>query len=897
MTIGQKLQTIYGTLTVKGKRFSPVLNRVIWYGTVGNVQYDITDDILIEEKKESSIEKAMKGVKHIQGEKGEPGYTPKKGTDYYSKDQVERIVRQLVSRGLPVKGKDYYTPSEIASVVQKATPIKGKDYFEAIDGSDGKTPVYGVDYFTKKQIKGFIMLAVDEVRKLVKDGKPGDKGERGKTPAHKWVGTRLMFKKKDGTWGKGVQLAGKNGARGGGGISTLAQAKDVKLTDLTNSQGIIYNSVTKKWENGSASGASDTAFAISWDGVTAVAPSKNAVYDKVEAMDTAIGLNTAKETNVDTDLSIGTKTATTLDINSSDGDNATIPEANTDDAGLLGADKYDEIVANTLKDTNTITNLSEGASTETTVDVDSSDGTNATLVAASTTRAGLLTKAKWDEIVANSLKSTNATHSGEVTGSGALTIATSAVTLAKMADLAQNLIIGRVTASTGVPEALTATNVRTIINVEDGAEANNISDVNATDLTDGNDTTLHDHDGISENTTHRGLVTGNPHAVTKTEVGLSNVPNTDCTNASNISSGTLPSGVLPPVALTSVQVAISQVAMLALTTEEGDVVVRSDENKSYMHNGGSAGDMTDFTELSTPTDSVLSVNGDTGTVILTQDDIGDGSTYVRTENNLTDAKKTILDNTSNTNTGDQTSIVGITGTKAQFDTAVTDGNITYDGDAPTAHKASHEDGGADEISIAGLAGTPAALSTHESDTTTHGTTGDIVGTTDTQTLTNKTLTSPVLNTGVSGTAKGTGAEVTTGTADDKIVTPKSLGDADVNTRLKTKVLSTIRDMTAATGNVAYTGIGFKPTSLIGIHTVNQQPLFGVGISDSARATGSINTEQSGNFYKRGHILWIQQSSNSQFAALNSYDSDGFTLGWTKQASPTGTAAIIFLATK
>ena len=38
-----------------------------------------------------------------------------------------------------------------------------------------------------------------------------------------------------------------------------------------------------------------------------------------------------------------------------------------------------------------------------------------------------------------------------------------------------------------------------------------------------------------------------------------------------------------------------------------------------------------------------------------------------------------------TNTGDQTTIVGITGTKAQFDTAVTDGNILYVGDAPTAH--------------------------------------------------------------------------------------------------------------------------------------------------------------------------------------------------------------------
>lgn len=37
-------------------------------------------------------------------------------------------------------------------------------------------------------------------------------------------------------------------------------------------------------------------------------------------------------------------------------------------------------------------------------------------------------------------------------------------------------------------------------------------------------------------------------------------------------------------------------------------------------------------------------------------------------------------NLSNTNSGDQTSIVGITGTKAQFDTAVTDGNFAYQSD-------------------------------------------------------------------------------------------------------------------------------------------------------------------------------------------------------------------------
>lgn len=49
------------------------------------------------------------------------------------------------------------------------------------------------------------------------------------------------------------------------------------------------------------------------------------------------------------------------------------------------------------------------------------------------------------------------------------------------------------------------------------------------------------------------------------------------------------------------------------------------------------------------------------------------------------SNKTALDNVSGTNTGDQTSIVGITGTKAQFDTAVTDGNFMYVGDAPTSH--------------------------------------------------------------------------------------------------------------------------------------------------------------------------------------------------------------------
>lgn len=56
------------------------------------------------------------------------------------------------------------------------------------------------------------------------------------------------------------------------------------------------------------------------------------------------------------------------------------------------------------------------------------------------------------------------------------------------------------------------------------------------------------------------------------------------------------------------------------------------------------------------------------------DDLGADDNYV------TDAEKIKLSNLSGTNTGDQTSIAGITGTKAQFDTAVTDGNFLYVGD-------------------------------------------------------------------------------------------------------------------------------------------------------------------------------------------------------------------------
>lgn len=84
----------------------------------------------------------------------------------------------------------------------------------------------------------------------------------------------------------------------------------------------------------------------------------------------------------------------------------------------------------------------------------------------------------------------------------------------------------------------------------------------------------------------------------------------------------VPSSQLPAIALTDVAVVVSQAAQLALTAQEGDVAVRTDLNKSFVHNGGSAGTMVDWTELATPTDAVQSVNGQTGSVSLTKADVG-----------------------------------------------------------------------------------------------------------------------------------------------------------------------------------------------------------------------------------------------------------------------------------
>ena len=89
------------------------------------------------------------------------------------------------------------------------------------------------------------------------------------------------------------------------------------------------------------------------------------------------------------------------------------------------------------------------------------------------------------------------------------------------------------------------------------------------------------------------------------------------------SDGKLPTSQLPSLAITSTSVVGSQAAMLALSAEEGDVAIRTDNGKSYIL----AGDPTvvgDWKEV-TAGGAVTSVNGQSGNVSLSTSDVSEGS--------------------------------------------------------------------------------------------------------------------------------------------------------------------------------------------------------------------------------------------------------------------------------
>lgn len=93
---------------------------------------DTVSDLLIKVNK---ILKSKQGDKGDTGKsiKGDKGDTPVKGTDYFTKDEIKAIEKNV----RPIKGVDYYTEEEVKDFKNSCTPIKDKDYFDGDKGDKG----------------------------------------------------------------------------------------------------------------------------------------------------------------------------------------------------------------------------------------------------------------------------------------------------------------------------------------------------------------------------------------------------------------------------------------------------------------------------------------------------------------------------------------------------------------------------------------------------------------------------------------------------------------------------------------------------------------------------------------------------------------------------------------
>ncbi len=146
-----------------------------------------------------------------QGEPGEPGYTPEKGKDYFTAEEIDAIV------------------AHIQSQVKDGAPGKNGE-----NGAPGKTPIKGADYYTKEEREELLR----DLLKQVKIPKPQD----GLSPKIEDIVVAVTAKMgerkisfKDITDIKDlVEFLKRGGFRGGGGSGGGSGGGDVSSNTATS---------------------------------------------------------------------------------------------------------------------------------------------------------------------------------------------------------------------------------------------------------------------------------------------------------------------------------------------------------------------------------------------------------------------------------------------------------------------------------------------------------------------------------------------------------------------------------------------------------------------------------------------------------------------------------------
>jgi hypothetical protein len=144
--------------------------------------------------------------------------------------------------------------------------------------------------------------------------------------------------------------------------------------------------------------------------------------------------------------------------------------------------------------------------------------------------------------------------------------------------------------------------------------------------------------------------------------------------------------------------------------------------------------------------------------------------------------------------------------------------------------------------------------------------------------------------------KATGSDITAGTEDTKYVTSKAIKDADLNTRLKSKIITATRDASGATGSVAYTGVGFRPSTVECFMVVDGTLYQSKGVCDSS-LTNRCHYQSAANVYYEivNIACYSNQTTWAQRGSITAFGDDGFTIAWTKDGTPVaGTLKLVFI---
>lgn len=123
------------------------------------------------------------------------------------------------------------------------------------------------------------------------------------------------------------------------------------------------------------------------------------------------------------------------------------------------------------------------------------------------------------------------------------------------------------------------------------------------------------------------------------------------------------------------------------------------------------------------------------------------------------------------------------------------------------------------------------------------------------------------------------------------------------TNARFKVGTFTRVMSVASGDVAYTGVGFKPKAIVIFGYVSNGVVKNStkGFSDASTNSQILDYTTTGadsNTTGSPNVIYLFDDAatlNVNAAIVKTFDTDGFTLTWAKSGTPTMTANLAYLA--